>query len=209
MGDHSNMSLEQTFDFSDISEPIELSYQTWYDLEEDYDYVFVSGSVDGENWDILNTSSCTTDNPSGNSYGCGLNGQSAGWQQERVDLNAYAGEQITIRFDYVTDAAVNGVGMVIDDIQIDAIGYFSDFETDEGGWDGEGFVRIQNQLPQEYILSLISFGEETTVTEVVLDENNQATINIRIGDDVDSIVLVISGSTPYTRQKAEYNIRID
>lgn len=209
MGDHSNMSLEQTFDFTNTNAPIEMTYQTWFDLEEDYDYVFVSASTDGQDWEILDTTSCTSANPSGNSYGCGLNGQSEGWQEEQVDLDAYAGQVVTLRFDYVTDAAVNGVGMVIDDIRVDAINYFTDFETDQGGWENAGFVRIQNILPQEFVISIITKGEETNVSNFILDENNTASLDISIGGDTDTIILVVSGSTPYTRQKAEYHIGID
>ena len=209
MGDHSNMSLEQTFDLTNVSGPIELSFYTWYDLEEDYDYLFVTASTDDENWQILDTPSCTIEDPSGNSYGCGLNGSSNGWRQETVDLSLFAGEEVTIRFDYITDAAVNGVGLAVDDIRVDAIDYFTDFETDEGGWQGDGFVRIQNTLPQTYRGSLISFGEEVTVTPIILDQNNQAVVDVTIGGEVDSIVLVISGTTPFTRQAADYQIDID
>ncbi len=208
MGDTSNMFLTRTFDLSETEGDIEMTFQTWYDLEEDYDYVFVSASTDGENWDILDTTSCTTENPSGNSYGCGLNGQTNGWQQEQVDLSGYAGQEITIRFDYVTDAAVNGIGMAIDDIRIDAIDYFTDLEADEGGWQAEGFVRIENVLPQEFIVSMITYGNEISVTTIELDENNTATVEISISGDVDSVVLVISGSTSHTRQKAVYQLGI-
>jgi len=100
------------------------------------------------------------------------------------------------------------VGMVIDDIRVEAIDYFTDFEADDGGWLGEGFVRIQNSLPQTFQVSMITFGEETAVTALELDENNRVSLDIRIGDDVDSIVLAISGITPVTRQKAEYQIEI-
>ena len=206
MGDHSNMSLEHNFDLTDVSGLIEMTYQTWYDLEEDYDYMFVSASTDGQTWQILNSTSCTFEDPSGNSYGCGLNGQSNGWQKEVVDLSAYARQEVTIRFDYITDAAVNGVGMVIDDINIDAIDHFADFELDEGGWIGNGFVRIQNALPQIFRVSLISFGDDVIVTPVDLDQNNQAVISFSIDDEVNSIVLVVSGTTPFTRQNAEYEI---
>lgn len=209
MGDHSDMSLEQTFDLTEVSGPVDLSFYTWYDLEEDYDYVFVSASTDGENWQILDTPSCTTEDPSGNSYGCGLNGSSNGWQLESVDLSSFTGKKVIIRFDYITDAAVNGVGMAIDDIRVDAIGYFTDFETNEDGWQGDGFVRIQNILPQSYRVSMITFGNEVTVTPVVLDESNQASIDVAIGGEVESIVLVISGTTPFTRQAADYQIDID
>lgn len=208
MGDTSNMSLERSFDLSGADGDIIMSYQTWYDLEEDYDYVFVSATSDGQNWDILDTTSCTTDNPSGNSYGCGLNGQTNGWQQEQVDLSEYADQEVTIRFDYVTDAAVNGIGIAIDDIQIDAINYFTDLENDEGGWQADGFVRIENILPQEFIITMITYGDEISVSTIELDENNTAVVDFSIGGDVDSVVLVISGSTPYTRQKAEYQLGI-
>jgi len=209
MGDESDMSLEQTFDLTDVSAPIELTFQTWYDLEEDYDYVFITASTNGEDWQILDSTSCTTENPSGNSYGCGLNGASGSWHLESVDLSPYAGEEVTIRFDYITDAAVNGVGMAIDDIRVEAIDYFTDLETDEGGWQGDGFVRIQNSLPQTYRISMITLGNEITVEQIILDQFNQATIDVNIGLDVDSIILVISGTTPYTRQTADYSISIE
>jgi hypothetical protein len=209
MGDHSNMSLEQRFDLRDVNASVEMRYQTWYDLEEDYDYVFISASTDEEDWQIQKTSSCTDEDPSGNSYGCGLNGQTNGWQDETVDLSQFAGEEVTIRFDYVTDAAVNGLGMVIDDIQIPAIDYFSDFEADQGGWDAKGFVRIQNLLPQEFRISMITFGEEVEVIPIELNEANMAEIELQIDDGVDSVILVISGTSPVTRQKAQYSIEID
>jgi len=209
MGDHSNMSLQRSFDLTDVSGSAELSYQTWYDLEEDYDYVFVSASTDGVDWQLLNSTSCTRENPSGNSYGCGLNGQTSGWQEERVDLSYFTGGEVHIRFDYVTDAAVNGLGMAIDDIRLDAVNYYSDIETDEGGWESEGFVRIQNALPQTFRVSLINLGNETTVTPITLDQDNRASIDISIGGDVDTVVLVVSGTTPFTRQKAEYQVTIE
>jgi len=209
MGDHSNMSLQRAFDLSGLAGPVEMTYQTWYDLENDYDYVFVSASTDGMDWQLLNSTTCTFDNPSGNSYGCGLNGQSNSWQEEQVDLSKFAGQEVTVRFDYVTDAAVNGLGMVIDDVRIDALDYFTDFESDDGGWEGEGFVRIQNVLPQTFQLSLITYGAEILVDRIELDPDNRASIDLDIGRDVDSVVLVVSGTTPFTRQRADYQITIE
>ncbi|MFU8826795.1 MAG: hypothetical protein ACNA70_04805 [Brevefilum sp.] len=207
-GDHSNMHLQRTFDLTEVSGPVSMTYQTWYDLEADYDYVFVSASTDEKDWDILNTTSCTFNNPSGNSYGCGLNGASDGWQLETLDLSPYAGGEVTIRFDYVTDAAVNGEGLVIDDIRIAAIDYFTDFEQDDGGWVGEGFVRINNTLPQFFRVTLVTFGDQVTVRHIDLDAMNQAQEQLRLGDAFDSLILVVSGTTPYTRQRAAYHLQI-
>ncbi len=208
MGDHSNMYLERQFDLTDIDGPVELVYLTWYDIEEDYDYAYVSASSDNQTWQILETTSCTHENPSGNSFGCGLNGRSDGWQEEVVDLSSFTGGRVTIRFDYVTDAAVNGDGLIIDDIRIDAIGYYADFEADDGGWTGHGFVRVNNTLPQFFRISKIVFGDQITVSPLILNVNNQAEMTFELGEGVDEIVLVISGTTPFTRQRANYRIEV-
>ena len=47
---------------------------------------------------------------------------------EEVDLSQFAGQKVQIRFEYITDAAVNGEGFLLDDVQIDAINYQEDFE---------------------------------------------------------------------------------
>jgi hypothetical protein len=208
MGDESNMSLQREFDLTGVTGTVKLTYQAWYDLEKNYDYVYVSASTDGENWQLLESTSCKHDDPSGNNYGCGLNGQSLGWYTEYVNISAYAGQKVILRFDYVTDAAVNGIGMVIDDVAIEAIGYFSDFENDAGGWEGQGFVRIQNSLPQTYRLSLVTYGETVTVTPIELDAENQAEITFNLENSGDYAVLVISGTTGFTRQKAAYQLSI-
>lgn len=207
-GDESVMSLSRTFDFTNVVAPIEFSFATWYDLEQDYDYLYLTASTDGETWDILTTPSCTTIDPSGNSYGCGYNGATEGWINETVDLSQYAGSEVTLSFEYVTDAAVNGEGFLLDDVQVDAIGYFSDFETDDGGWVPSGFVRVTNELPQTFQLSLIEKRDDTTVTRLILDENNRVEVNLNLAYG-DEVILVISGTTPHTNQTASYQVAID
>ena len=208
LGDESNMSLERSFDLSAVSGSAELSFRTWYDLEKDYDYVFISASTDGENWQILNSRTCTTSNPSGNSFGCGWNGSSNGWITESVDLSRFVGSVVSIRFDYVTDAAVNGKGLALDDFRLDAINYSSDLEEDGGGWQNAGFVRLGNTLPQSYAVRLLTIGDTPSVQTLLLDENNRAELSITIGGDVKSLVLVVTGTTPLTREKAVYELQI-
>ena len=152
----------------------------WYDLETDYDYVFLEASTDGETWEILTTPSGTDEDPSGNSYGWGYNGQTDDWITEEVDLSQFAGQKVQIRFEYVTDAAVNGEGFLLDDVQIDAINYQSDFEADDGGWEAAGFVRVENILPQTYRLSLIIKGDTTTVTQIPLNPDQTAEIPLSL-----------------------------
>jgi hypothetical protein len=125
-----------------------------------------------------------------------------------VDISQFVGQQVQIRFEYITDAAVNGEGFLVDDIAVPEIGYFSDFETDDGGWEADGFVRIQNILPQTFELTLIRLGNETTVERITIAADNTADIPIQFGGDVEAVVLVVSGTTRFTRQKASYQISI-
>lgn len=209
--DESNTKLTKEFDFSEVSGPLTLSYWTWYDIEEDYDYVYLTASRNGESWEILTTPSGTDEDPSGNSYGWGYNGKSGDgpkWIQETVDISQFAGETVQLRFEYLTDAAVNTEGFLLDDVSIPEIEYFSDFEEDGGGWQADGFVRIQNKLPQFFRVSLIKMSESNQVEYIDLTQENSTAIPIAIGDEFDEVVLVISGTTPHTRQNATYQFEI-
>ncbi len=215
-GDESDMTLTRQFDFSQHNGPVTFSYWTWFDIEKDYDYLYLMASLDGKTWQILTTPSGTPNNPNGNSYGWAYNGKSGNsqgsgepqWIQESVDLSAYAGEKVYLRFEYITDAAVYGEGLLLDDISIAETGYFTDFEQDDGGWQAAGFVRIQNWLPQKFIVSLIQIGDEITITPLTLDADNNISIPIQFGRDIEEVVLVISGANRFTRQKASYQVTI-
>jgi len=205
-GDESDMTLTREFDFTNVSGPIELSFQTWYDIETDWDYVYLESSEDGEKWDIMITPSGTGTDPSGNSYGWGYTGVTDGWKEEKVDLSAFAGKKVYLRFEYVTDAAVNGEGFMLDDVKVDAAGYSSGFEPDDGGWQADGFVRVQNVLPQTFGLALIKTSD-SSVTMIPLNTDQTADIPISLKDG-EKAYLVVSGLTRYTRVPATYQIEI-
>jgi immune inhibitor A len=211
--DESDITLTRTFDFTDYNGELSLIYWTWYDVEKDFDYAYVEASTDGENWQILFTPSGTGEDPTGNNFGWAYNGLSgtssedvndARWIQESVDLSQYAGQEVQLRFEYVTDAAVNGEGFMVDDIAIPQMNYFADFEVDDGGWEAAGFVRIQNVLPQTFRLALISIGTETNVEYLILNPDVSLEVPLSFGQDVDEVVLVVSGTTRFTRLPAAY-----
>jgi immune inhibitor A len=113
-----------------------------------------------------------------------------------------------VRFEYVTDAALNGEGFLLDDIRVDAIGYASDFETDNGGWVAEGFVRVENILPQTFRLALIiQSGGKTTVQNIEVNADQTADIPLSLQPG-DTATLVITGTTRFTREHANYSIAI-
>jgi hypothetical protein len=206
-GDESDMTLTREFDLTNASGPVKMSFATWYDVETDYDYVYLEASTDGKTWQILKTPSGTGEDPTGQNYGWAYNGQTNGWKTEEVDLSQFAGKKVQLRFEYITDAALNGEGFLIDDVKIDAINYQTDFETDNGGWEGAGFVRVENVLPQTYRLALITKGDTTTVTQIQLNPDQTADVPLALKSGQEA-VLVVAGTTRFTRLPAAYQIDI-
>jgi hypothetical protein len=206
VGDQSNMTLTREFDLSAVSGPVKLQYHTWFDIEQDYDYLYILASVDdGKTWQILLTPSGTAEDPSGNSYGWAYSGTSQGWLDESVDLSQFAGKKIQLRFEYVTDTAVHGDGFMLDDVAIPEIGYFTDFENGPDGWDAAGFVLVQNALPQTFRLAVITRGGETKVENFIIEPGQPLDINLELqGDDI----VVISGMARFTRLPGNYSLTI-
>jgi hypothetical protein len=209
-GDESDMTLTREFDLTGVSGPVMLSYFMWYDLETDYDYLYLELSEDGERWTILETPSGRPESldPSGNAYGWAYNGQSNGWIQEQVDLSAYAGKKIQIRFEYITDAAANAEGFLLDDVRVEAIGYSTDFETDDGGWVAAGFARVGATLPQIFRLALIiQRNGQSIVQNIAVNPDQTADIPLSLQPG-DSATLIVTGVTRFTRGLANYSIAI-
>jgi immune inhibitor A len=212
-GDDSDMMLTRGFDLSGVSAAT-LEFWMWYDLEEDWDYAYVEISTDGgETWEILTTPSGTSTNPNGNSFGWAYTGRSGGgktaeWIQEQVDLSKYAGQEVLIRFEHITDLAVNRPGFVVDDVAVPEIGYFSDFEEGGDGWEPAGFIRHANVLPQRWVVQLILFGPETTVQRLELNEDQAGEWVIPLDRRTDQAVIAISGLAPVTTELGSYGYEV-
>lgn len=206
--DASVTRLSREFDFTNETGPITLDYNIWYDLEVDYDYLYLIASQGDQAGRILNTPSCSLSDSTGNSFGCGYNGSSYGWRTEQVDLSEFAGSKVTLSFEYVTDEAVTGEGFIIDNIRIPEIDYQTDFEEGSGGWKGEGFVRINNTLPQTFLVSIIDTYNEVVVGKYVLDSGEPLQVHLEALPQGYDYILVVSGSSRHTRQQAEYKVSI-
>ncbi|MCB0076388.1 MAG: immune inhibitor A [Anaerolineales bacterium] len=217
-GDDSNSTLTRRFDLTEV-EQATLRYWLWYDLEPDYDYAYIMISTDGgSSWQPLATDATTTDNPHGNSFGAAYNGTSGSddpddpsqWIEQSVDLSPYAGQEIFIRFEMVTDDALNQNGVVLDSVEVAEIGYRSSFEGGLDGWEAAGWVRVENMLPQRFIVQAVITDSDgnVTVQPLPLDENNHGTFTVENFDSaIDQIVIAISGATPVTTERARYEYR--
>jgi immune inhibitor A len=201
-GDESDMTLTRAFDLPAGKSTLE--FDLWYDIEENWDYNYLEASTDGgQTWTILKTEYGTDSNPQGNSYGWGWTGTTKGWVSESVDLSAYAGKNVLLRFEYITDAAVNGEGLIVDNIRIPELDYSADFENGLDGWDAKGFVLLQNVLPQSYRVLVIRKGSGIIVEELKLDDRMSGSLAVTAADN-EQVYLIVLGTARYTRQKASY-----
>jgi hypothetical protein len=215
--DVADTTLTRQFDLTHVSKAT-LQFWTWFDIEKDFDYAYVEVSTDGgKTWDILPGKHTTTSNPNGASYGHAFTGRSgvsdskspAQWVQERMDLAAYAGKTILLRFEYITDDAYNAPSWVIDDIAIPEINYSDGVEDGDGGWQAAGFIRTDNMVPQRYIVQVVEAGASTRVVRIPLDAQNRGNITINgLGKDVSRATLTITPFAPTTTEPTEYQFGI-
>ncbi|MCO6450761.1 MAG: immune inhibitor A [Caldilineales bacterium] len=208
--DESDTRLTLPVDLSDVDEAT-LQFRTWYDIEENWDYAYVMVSEDnGDTWTLLETDMTTRENPQGNAYGPGYTGPSGGWVLQEVDLSPYAGQPIQVRFEYITDAAVTGSGMFIDDVAIPEIGYFEDFESGPGDWQSEGWLLTDNTLNQRWIVQIVETkpNGEVQVHQVPVAADGVGSLDLFDVDRSEDLILVISALAPVTIETANYEYRV-
>jgi hypothetical protein len=206
-GDSTAFSLTRTFDLSGL-ETATLNYKVWYELEELYDFAYVEISTDGgETWTLLETALGTTEDPHNRNYGFGYTGALIGWESESLDLSAYTGGEVLIRFEVITDFSTNRDGVQLDDIEIPELGFFDGAEDDSGGWEAVGFLRSTNFVPVNWIVWLIELTSPTRVTRIVVDDLAQARILIEgFGSDFPFAAVVVSPAAPVTTMTVNYEL---
>jgi hypothetical protein len=138
-----------------------LTFSTWYDIEDEWDFGFVEASTDGgATWEPLAGSiTQTSNNPNhstawGNSLVAGqastdaaITGNSGGWVDATFDLPAGS---VLVRFSYYTDEAVNGQGWFIDDVAVD--GFSDGFESGNGsGWSLGGWTVTSGLFGNDWV----------------------------------------------------------
>jgi hypothetical protein len=95
-----------------------LRFKTFYKIETNWDYAYVEISTDGITFTPIPGSITTNYNPNGSNRGNGITGTSVGgWIDAIFDLSAYTGQEVFLRFTYITDQYTTEEGIYIDDIR--------------------------------------------------------------------------------------------
>lgn len=212
---YSHSRLTRAFDLTDVSAAT-LQYSVYHDIEYGYDYAYLFVSTnDGLSWEPLTAGNMQglseTDNPSGLALADRFyTGRSEGWQQETVDLSPYAGQNIQIRFAYLTDPILTFGGLAVDNIAIPEIGFYDDAETLADGWVAEGFDRVTAAIPQEWHLQLITQANGTyTVESLPLVEGQTINHTVSLDNSNGEAILIVAASAPMTLELAHYQLSVE
>jgi len=125
-GDLVDYELVGSTDLTGVDEAT-LAFDTWFEIEEFWDFGFVQVSTDGgATWESLENE-WTTNETDPNALPLivenvpGLTGISDGWQSMSFNLSSYAGQEILFQFRYITDWAYTDTGWMIDNVTINGV----------------------------------------------------------------------------------------
>ncbi len=193
----------------DGSDPM-LTYRYWHHIEENWDYLYLTASTDGgATWDVLPAAGTTDANPVGNSYGDGYTGTSDGWQDGAASLADYAGQDILLRFHYVTDDAIHGPGFCLQDTRLS----WHDAALDLDEWQPDGFVLVNNRVQQDWVVWVIidappDAGGSATRLEPAWDDQCRCHAASAPAPDASAgrLVVAVSPTAPSTMEPAGYRV---
>jgi immune inhibitor A len=125
-GDLVDRNIGGVFDLSGM-ENATLSFDTYWDIEQYWDFGFVQVSTDsGATWTSLSNDYTTSEHdvgvmPSIAANLPGLTGTSEGWLNIEFDLGQYVGQVVWIQFRYMTDWGTYGEGWFIDNVALNGV----------------------------------------------------------------------------------------
>ncbi|MBN1202057.1 MAG: immune inhibitor A [Anaerolineae bacterium] len=186
-----------------------LTFNMWWHTEKDYDWlqVLVSGNG-GQDWQIAPGRQAADGGPE--APGAHYSGQSGSWIEEQIDLSAFAGGPVLIRFEYLTDGSHNMVGVALDNIGLPELGYRDDVENPATVWHPEGFIRIPDALTQGWTIAIVTErrGEHASVDHLALDSINNTERTTIIVPEGSTATIIIGAMAPFTARRADYKLTI-
>jgi immune inhibitor A len=211
---YSQAQLTRAFDLRDITSAT-LHYAVYHDIERGYDFAYVAVSTDGgQRWQGLTAPNMQGldpfHDPSDAAYTDRFyTSTSNGWVQETIDLTPFAGQEILLRFEYVTDPILTHAGLALDDIRIPEIGFADDAENDQN-WQANGFIRATGEIPQIWhVLLLQNIDSAWRVTELPLADGHTLNHTITSQPGAPAPILIIAAAAPMTLQTASYQLTIN
>ncbi|MGC5017165.1 immune inhibitor A domain-containing protein [Micromonospora sp. DT47] len=145
--DDLNTTLARQLDLTGATSA-SITAKAWYDIEEDYDYLYAEVSTNGgATWASLSNSLI-------DSGETGVDGSTSGnWVDLTYDLSAYAGQTVQFRYRYQTDGGVHLAGAFLDNVSLVKNGsaaWTDDAEALDAAWTAKGFTRMTGSVTDVY-----------------------------------------------------------
>ncbi|MEV6366478.1 immune inhibitor A domain-containing protein [Micromonospora musae] len=145
--DDLNTTLARQLDLTGAT-TASINAKAWYDIEEDFDYLYAEVSTDnGASWTQLTNSLV-------DAAETGVDGSSNGaWVDLNYDLSAYAGKAVQFRYRYQSDGGLHLAGAFLDNVSLvkdGAAAWTDDVETQAAEWTARGFTRMGGKVTAEY-----------------------------------------------------------
>ena len=181
-----------------------LTFDTYWDIEDYWDFGFVQVSTDGgHTWTSLANDYTVADfdasaHPDIIANLPGLTGYSGGWMNLSYDLTAYAGQDVLVAFRYMTDWGTTYGGWYIDNVYVDGT-LISD------GTDPSAFMDITEVVPidNNFTVTFVGIKTEKRKTEykvktMKLDEmTEQGVFKLdKVLEDSGSAVMIVTFDAP-------------
>jgi len=131
------------------------------------------------------------------------------WLEQEVDLSAYAGQEILLRFEVVTLPGRWSEGFAVDNIAIPEIG-FADDGDDEAGWVSTGWEQVTNSVPARYLVQMATFGgarPERARRLLTPDDGTSGHWRVDL-DANERLVIAVSGLNQDTFQPGQFDLQI-
>lgn len=136
-----------------------------------------------------------------------------GWMAQTVDLSAYAGQEILLRFETVTLPEREDDGFAIDNLAIPEIDWTDDAEGDAAGWTLAGWSQVDNRLPQQWIVQTATSGTQTTTPRVQRlidydDDIKNGTWRFALGAG-ETLLITVSAANDDTTERATFTLGVE
>jgi bacillopeptidase F (M6 metalloprotease family) len=203
------------FEATGVTATSELTFDTYWDIEDNWDFGFVQVSTDnGANWTSLsNAYTSGVIDPQGHpdiaanlpgltSWSCYVEADC--WVNMSFDLSAYDGQDILIAFRFMTDWGFTYEGWYVDNVFVDGTEY-DDFVS------YAEFSGIENLYTVTLVGERTNAGEQEYAVETILSDDYMGSVDDfkYILDDYNTVYMLVTfdapeGATSYADYSFEF-----
>ena len=132
------------------------------------------------------------------------------WLPQEVDLSAYGGKKILVRFEYISLPDQENPGIALDNLEIPELNILDDAEGSDSPWTLNGWQHVDNHVNQKFLVQMGSVGSSTkmpSVRQLIGPEDDAISGEWTFAADTNEpLVFVISGLSDDADGAAQFEL---